>query len=154
MIIPRVSGTFIFPTGQSCHATAVPACTIPINNNCQLANAIMPGFLVHLNDQLNSKLSNQVCCILANFQSIQTKSLQVKDYIIDHDIDILFINWTWVHDNLRDALIVSAATPFWFCKPQFSLSKSKRMWNCCVSQKSLKIDLLKNIIRTHVNMWS
>ena len=55
----------------------------------------------------------------ANFQSIQTKSYQVKNYITDHDVDIFFISETWVHDNLRDALILSAATPLGFAHLSF-----------------------------------
>ena len=72
---------------------------------------ILSGFSVISHDQCNLKLSNQVCCALANFKSIQTKSHQVKNYISDHDIDIFFIIESWVQDNLRDDLILSAATP-------------------------------------------
>ena len=121
--------------GQSCSTTAVPAYTIP-NNNCQVVNIILSGSSGHSNNQPNFKLSNQVCCALANFQSIETKSHQIKDYIIDHDIDIFFITETWVHGNLRDALILSAATPPGFAYLSFP-RLNRRGGGIAVSTKSV-----------------
>ena len=142
MTIPKVLETSIFPTGQSCKATAVPAYTIP-NYNCQHVNTIVSGFSGHSKDQPNSKLLNHVCCALVNFQSIQTKSHQVKDYIIDHDIDIFFITETWVYDNLRDSLILSAATPPGYAYLSFPRLNRRGGGIAVFHNKCLKINLLK-----------
>ena len=142
MTIPKVPETSIFPAGQSCNATAVPAYTIP-NYNCQHVNTIVSGFSGHSNDQPNSKLLNHVCCALVNFQSIQTKSHQVKDYITDHDIDIFFITETWVHDNLRDSLILSAATPPGYAYLSFPRLNRRGGGIAVFHKKCLKINLLK-----------
>ena len=116
--------------------------SVPINKNCQHANTILSGFSGLSNDQCNLKLSNKVCCALVNFQSIQTKSHQVKDYIIDHDIDIFFITETWVHDNLRDALILSAATPPGFTYLSFPRLNRRGGGIAVFHWKCLKINLL------------
>ena len=77
-----------------------------------------------------------------NFQSIQTKSHQVKDYIIDHDIDISFITETWVHDNLRDALILSVAKPPGFAYLSFPRLNRRGGGIAVFHKKCLKINLL------------
>ena len=79
----------------------------------------------------------------ANFQSIQTKSHQDKDYITDRDIDIFFITETWVHDNLRDALILSAATPSGFAYLSFPRLNRRGGGIAVFHKKCLKINLLK-----------
>ena len=145
MNIPKVPETLISPAGQSCTSTtAVPAHTIS-DNNCQLANIIVSGSSGPSNNQHNFKLSNQVCCALANVQSIQTKSHQVKDYIIDHDVDIFFITETWVPDNLRDAMILSAATPPGFAYLSFSRLNRRGGGIAVFHKKCLKINLLKEL---------
>ena len=116
--------------------------SVPINKNCQHANTILSGFSGLSNDQCNLKLSNQVCCALVNFQSIQTKSHLVNDYIIDHDIGIFFITETWVHDNLRDALILSAATPPGFAYLSFPRLNRRGGGIAVFHKKCLKINLL------------
>ena len=91
-----------------------------------------------------SEPGGQTPVISLSLDRIQTKyHCQVKDHIIDHDIHIFFITETWVHDDLWDALFLSATTPPGFACLRFPHLNQRGSGIGVFHKKSLKINLLK-----------
>ena len=51
----------------------------------------------------------QLSACLWNIQSLRNKSLQLCDYIIEHDIDVMILTESWIRDD--EHVIIGESTP-------------------------------------------
>lgn len=71
-------------------------------------------YLCHIQTTISthSNISNNLLdfCLL-NARSIRNKALLVKDYVVEHDIDVLALTETWLDSSDKDDYYVSEICP-------------------------------------------
>ena len=65
--------------------------------------------------QLNHQQRQQpLIFVLLNVRSIRNKTLLLRDYIVEHDIDLLAITETWLTDDSSDEFYCRDICPEWY----------------------------------------
>ena len=55
--------------------------------------------------------SRMIDVCLLNARSIRNKTLIIKDFVIDNDVDILTLTETWLNPNSNDQTIINSLCP-------------------------------------------
>jgi len=71
-----------------------------VNKNNLISIPLTPRLLNHQQRQQPLKF------VLLNVRSIRKKTLLLRDYIVEHDIDLLAITETWLTDDSSDEFYV------------------------------------------------
>ena len=69
-----------------------------VNKNNLISIPLAPRLLNHQQRQRQQPLK----FVLLNVRSIRKKTLLLRDYIVEHDIDLLAITETWLTDDSSD----------------------------------------------------
>ena len=72
------------------------------NNRCQAAN-----------------VSNGTKCSLVNSRSIREKTMDIREFILEHKLDFLFITETWLSGNSSDGVYISEVKPIGYTFSNF-----------------------------------